>query len=69
MTGMAASVCRVRLRLTLFVIDLNREGAGDKKINRSDGCGEKWDAKFYCGIDPTEQRRASSADCVRSPVG
>jgi hypothetical protein len=38
---MRASVCRSQSRLALYVIDPNREGGGDKKFNRSDGCGEK----------------------------
>jgi hypothetical protein len=68
MTRTIASVYWPRSRLALLVIDLSREGGGDKKNNRSDGCGQKRDEKNYCGTDRTEERRASSADSLRSRV-
>jgi hypothetical protein len=69
MTRTAASVYRSCSRLAPFVIDVNKEVGGDKKINRSDGCSQKWDEKNYCGIDRTVQPRASSADSLVGRVG
>jgi hypothetical protein len=63
------SVYRPRSCLAPLVIDLNREGGSDKKINRSDGCGQKRDEKNYCRTDRTEERRASSADSLVGRVG
>jgi hypothetical protein len=68
MTGVIDSVCWPRLCLAPFVIDQTEESAGNKKINRSNGCGEKWDVKIYCLLNPTPERYAACADGLGSRV-
>jgi hypothetical protein len=66
---MAASIYQARSCLAPFVIDLNEEAAGDKKNNRSNGWGEKWDGEFTVRIHPMMERYAAIADGVGSRVG
>jgi hypothetical protein len=51
-----------RSSLAPFVIGSNREGAGDKKSNRSDGCGETWAGNFTVWRHPTIEKYAERWD-------
>jgi hypothetical protein len=69
MTRVTVFVRRPRLRLAPVVIDLTGEAVGDKKINRSDGCGEKWEEEITVRYHPTNQTHAELADGLVGRVG
>jgi hypothetical protein len=69
MIRVTASVCRPRLRLAPVVIDLTGHAASDKKINRSNSCGEKWEEEITVWWHPTNQTHAKLADGLVGRVG